>query len=127
LVSLIFAYILLTFYSCLSHLISFEFSFSNFIFSCFISWLPSLHNFGELMVLEVVRQEVGWFNFPGNSTLVVQTPYQEEKEGPRELFSDYFISKEANQHTSFTALPNTIDFTCNFVSQNFVSFTFLLE
>ena len=79
------------------------------------------------MVLEVVRQEVGWFNFPGNSTLVVQTLYQEEKEGPRELFSDYFISKEANQHTSFTALPNTIDFTCNFVSQNFVSFTFLLE
>jgi len=71
----------------LSHLIPFEFSFS-----CFISWLPLLHKFSELVVLEVVHQGVVWFNIlwvlPWSSRLSTK----KRKRDPREAFLKYFIS-----------------------------------
>jgi len=94
----------------LSHLIPFEFSFSNFSFSFFISWLPLLHKFGELVVLEVV-----WFNILWVLLWLSRLFIKKRKRGSREAFSDYFISKNQIEtpHLQLYQIPYIP--LCNFV------------
>ena len=88
------ACLLLILYSCLSHIIPFEFIFSNFSFTCFISWLPLLHKFGELVVLEVVHQEVVLFNIIWVLLLSSRLSTKKRKRDLREAILEYFISKK---------------------------------
>ena len=97
----------LTIHSCLSHIISFEFSFPNFYLFLLCSLASFVTQLGEVVVLEVVHQEVIWLNNFLCYNLVLKTLYQEEKEdSKRSKFELIHFKKQFKHFYSFHQTPH---------------------
>ena len=96
--SLNFCLSFLTFHGCLSYIIWWRkiqsrttwlflliLAFQIFSIYCFLYWLPLVHLFGDLVVLEVVHKGVLWLNHFWGNNLVFKSLYQKEKEGSKKM------------------------------------------